>query len=348
MKRIIVCCDGTWNRPDQVHNGQTCASNVTKLARCIAPLDSAGVSQVVFYDKGVGTGRFDRIWGGAFGAGIDDKILDAYRFLMTTYDPGDELFFFGFSRGAYTVRSTFGLIRNSGLLKREFAHKLHDAFELYRRRDDASRPDQVESELFRRSYSYEPRAKFMGVWDTVGSLGMPVGGLFKLFNQRYRFHDMTLSSYVDNAYQALSIDEHRKPFQPSVWKQSQNADGQVLEQVWFAGVHSNVGGSYPQAGLSDITLMWMIRKAQACHLAVDMTQMASINNPQPDPMGTLYDSQTVWYKITGLGDYVRPMDQSSNQTVAQSAVDRMTKDPTYQPSNLKDFLAKGGKVTPVP
>jgi uncharacterized protein (DUF2235 family) len=101
----------------------------------------------VFYDKGVGTGHFDRLLGGAFGWGIKEKILDAYRFLIINYEPGDELFFFGFSRGAYTVRSTFGLIRNCGLLKPEFAHKLPDAYALYRRRDDASHPDAVESEL---------------------------------------------------------------------------------------------------------------------------------------------------------------------------------------------------------
>src|SRR3954462_4049838 len=113
MKRIVILCDGTWNRPDQVHAGEVCASNVTKLGRCVAPIDSAGVRQLMFYDKGVGTGRFDRFRGGAFGWGLKKKILDAYRFLITTYDPGDEIFFFGFSRGAYTVRSTFGLIRNS-------------------------------------------------------------------------------------------------------------------------------------------------------------------------------------------------------------------------------------------
>ncbi len=194
MKRILVCCDGTWNRPDQVHNGEVCASNVTKLARCIAPIDSQGIRQLMFYDKGVGTGHFDRIRGGAFGWGIKRKILDAYRFLMINYEPGDELFFFGFSRGAYTVRSTFGLIRNSGLLKPAFAHKLIDAYALYRRRDDASHPDAVESELFRRSYSEEPRAKFIGVWDTVGALGLPVGGLLQFINQRWKFHDMTLSA----------------------------------------------------------------------------------------------------------------------------------------------------------
>lgn len=119
MKRIAICCDGTWNRPDQMHDGELCPSNVTKIASCIAPIHN-GVSQLVFYDKGVGTGRFDRLLGGACGWGIKRKILDVYRFLIATYQPEDELYFFGFSRGAYTVRSTFGLIRNSGLLKPEF------------------------------------------------------------------------------------------------------------------------------------------------------------------------------------------------------------------------------------
>jgi uncharacterized protein (DUF2235 family) len=255
VKRIVICCDGTWNRPDQVHQGETCASNVTKIARCIAAVDPLGIPQLVFYDKGVGTGHFDRLRGGAFGWGIKKKILDAYRFLIINYKPPDELFFLGFSRGAYTVRSTFGLIRNSGLLKPKFIHKLEDAYALYRRRDDASHPDAVESELFRRSYSTEPRAKFMGVWDTVGALGLPVGGLLQFINKRWSFHDMTLSSWVDNAFQALAIDERRKPFQAAIWDQSANANGQVLDQVWFSGVHSNVGGSYPRAGLSDIALL---------------------------------------------------------------------------------------------
>jgi uncharacterized protein (DUF2235 family) len=348
-KRILICCDGTWNRPDQMQDGQVCASNVTKIARCVSPVDSRGIQQLMFYDKGVGTGRFDRIRGGAFGSGIDKKILDAYRFLMINYTPGDELFFFGFSRGAYTVRSTFGFIRNSGLLKPEFAHKLPDAYALYRRRDNASHPDAVESELFRRSYSREPRAKFIGVWDTVGALGIPVGGLLQFLNKRRKFHDMTLSSWVDNAFQALAIDERRKPFQPSIWEQSTKANGQALEQVWFAGVHSNVGGSYPQSGLSDITLLWMMAKAEACGLAIDHNCMATVNNPKPDPSGKLYDSQTAWYKIAGLGDYIRPIGQKTKESAASTAIDRSANAANkYQPPNLKEFLAHGGTVSQVP
>ncbi len=338
MKRIAICCDGTWNRPDQMQGGQVCASNVTKIARCI-PSSDRGVQQLVFYDKGVGTGRFDRLAGGAFGLGIKKKILDVYRFLMATYEPGDDLFFLGFSRGAYTVRSSFGLIRNCGLLKPEFAHKLEDAYSLYRRRDDASHPDAVESELFRRSYSTEPRAKFIGVWDTVGALGLPVGGVLKFINKRWSFHDMTLSSWADNAYQALAIDEHRKPFQPAVWNRSTNANGQVLEQVWFAGVHSNVGGSYPSTGLSDITLLWMLDRAEACGLAINRDLVATVDKPQPDPFGKLYDSQTIWYKLAGLGDYLRTIGQGDMETVSGSAIERLNNpDCQYAPKNLVNYL----------
>jgi uncharacterized protein (DUF2235 family) len=302
----------------------------------------------MFYDRGVGTGRFDHLRGGAFGWGIKKKILDAYSFLMINYEPGDELFFLGFSRGAYTVRSIFGLIRNSGLLKLEFAHKLEDAYALYRRRDIASHPDAVESELFRRTYSQEPRAKFMGVFDTVGALGIPVGGLLKFINKRWSFHDMRLSSWVDNAFQALAIDERRKPFQPAIWNQGSNTSGQVLEQVWFAGVHSNVGGSYPQAGLSDITLLWMIGKAEACGLAIDRNCLATFNNPKPNAFDEIYNSQTVWYKIAGLGDYIRPMGQETKESAASSAVDRLENPQSdYHPPNLADFLKHGGAITQI-
>lgn len=344
----MICCDGTWNRPDQVHEGKTCASNVTKVARSIAPADVRGVAQLVFYDKGVGTGRFDRLLGGGFGWGIKKKILDAYQYLMARYEPGDEIFFLGFSRGAYTVRSTYGLIRNSGLLKREFGHKLGDAYALYRRRDDRSHPDAVESELFRKTYSWEPRAKFIGVWDTVGALGIPVGGLLQLVNKRWAFHDMTLSSWVDNAFQALAIDEHRKPFQAAVWDRSANANGQILEQVWFAGVHSNVGGSYPETGLSDIALLWMIGKLEACGVAIDKGSLETTSNPKPDAFGTLYDSQTIWYKFAGLGDYVRPIGKKSQESAASTAVERMNaQSAEYRPANLKAFLDKGGSVSQV-
>jgi len=150
---------------------------------------------------------------------------------------------------------------------------------------------------------------------------------------------MTLSSWVENAFQALAIDERRKPFRPSVWQRSPHAGSQVLEQVWFAGAHSNVGGSYPDSGLSDITLLWMLAKVEACGLEIDRSRLASVENPQPSPFGTVYDSQTIWYKLVGLGDYIRPIGQGANEAVANTAVERSTNSSCqYQPSNLKAFL----------
>jgi len=339
-KRLVVCCDGTWNMPDQPS-----PSNVTKVALALERLDPAGVEQRVYYDKGVGTGRFDRIRGGAFGWGISKNIWEAYRFLVANYQPGDELFFFGFSRGAYTVRSAVGFIRNSGLLKPEFADKLEDAYQLYRRRDDASHPDAVESELFRKSFAHEVRVKFMGVWDTVGSLGIPFGPL-RILNYPWRFHDVQLSRSVHFAYQALAIDERRRPFKPSIWEQHRDAKGQVLEQVWFAGVHSNVGGSYPDTGLSDIPLLWMVNKAAHCGLAFDHTRLMAM--VKPNALGKIIDSQTWYYKMLG-GDYIRPMGTIASESVASTAQDR-TKDPpsNYRPKNLLQYLTGGGHVTPVP
>lgn len=144
---------------------------------------------------------------------------------------------------------------------------------------------------------------------------------------------------------ALAIDEHRKAFQPSVWDRSPSSNGQVLEQVWFAGVHSNIGGSYPRAGLSDITLLWKIGKAEKCGFSIDHNCMTTFNNPKPDPFGTLYDSQTAWFKISSLGGYVRPIGQKANESAASTAVDHLNNPKSkYQLSNLKDFLARDEQV----
>lgn len=341
-KRLVICCDGTWNKPDQQS-----PSNVTKAALAVSAVGANGVQQLVYYDKGVGTGRFDHLGGGAFGWGLSDNIKQAYRFLLENYAPGDELFFFGFSRGAYTVRSLAGLIRNSGLLKSPFTFKLDEAYALYRRRDSASHPSAVESQLFRKSFSWEPRVKFIGVWDTVGSLGIPVEGLLGIFNRPWRFHDVQLSRSVENAFQALAIDEHRSAFQPAIWVQHPEAYGQVLEQVWFAGAHSNVGGGYPDSGLSDIALSWMIRKAQNCGLAFDSDWLRSMTHENPE--GQIVNSQNLFFFLMGGGNYTRPIPKEPGQFVASTAAGRMksaAKD--YHPENLQKYLKGGGPVANVP
>jgi uncharacterized protein (DUF2235 family) len=321
-KRLVVCCDGTWNSPDQNKNHVSCPTNVTRFALAIAAQNKDGIDQLVYYHKGVGTGKFDRLRGGAFGRGLTKNIKDAYSFLIENYQFGDELFFFGFSRGAYTARSTVGLIRNSGLPRREYIHKLDDAYELYRRRDDDSHPNAVQ--LFRKSFAYadETRIRFIGVWDTVGSLGIPKIGLGivnALLKHRWSFHDVQLSRSVDCEFQALAIDEQRKPFAPAIWQQQPGSVGQLLEQVWFSEVHSNVGGGYPETGLSDITLRWMVDKAKGCGLAFDEQYLKE--KLKPDPLAKIMDSMTCFYRL--FGRYTRPIGESDkSERAAGTAVKR--------------------------
>jgi len=296
---------------------------------------------VVFYDAGVGTRRFEHVIGGAFGFGLSSKVKDAYRFLIETYEPGDEIFLFGFSRGAYTARSTAGLIRNCGILRRDQATRLDAGYELYRRRDSASLPSEFESQLFRRMYACEPetRIRFIGVWDTVGALGIPSGipwlpvSWVQSFNKRWAFHDLRLSRYVDYAYQAVAIDERRPQFQPALWEQQPGAGQQVLEQVWFAGVHTNIGGGYQDTGLSAITLLWMKDNAERCGLAFRAPYFEQ-EHLQPNPLGVLRDSRVGlyrWFPPTWRPIGVAP---ASNERISETALARLAADPTYQPKNL--------------
>jgi uncharacterized protein (DUF2235 family) len=304
MKRIITCSDGTWNKPtdDSTINNQD--TNVFKIYDYITTgKDASGntVKQLKFYDKGVGTStkKSTNILEGITGEGLDENIKDAYRFITENYEEGDEIYLFGFSRGAYTARSTAGCIRNSGLLKNGYYHLLDEAFELYRDRTDSTKPDSDKMKTFKDSYCYEPRIKMIGVWDTVGSLGIPLN-IFQQWNhKRYAFHDVMLSRSVDYAYHALALHERRTTFTPTLWEKNEDQDAQykqVLEQVWFRGVHSNVGGGYPDAGLSNIALKWMICKAQKVGLAFTI-------QPEfiPDINGALVNSATWYYKLLGLG-----------------------------------------------
>lgn len=339
MKRIVICADGTWNTPDQFEGGQRRPTNVTRMALSVAPRDDAGNKQLVFYHKGVGTSRFTRFLGGAFGVGLSGNVKEAYSYLVDAYEPDDLLYFFGFSRGAYTVRSTVGMIRNCGLLRREHVGRLNEAHKLYRRRDPESKPTEIESQLFRRSYSHEIGIHFIGVWDTVGSLGIPLSW-FGLLNRGLRFHDVDLSSWVANAFQALAIDERRGPFKPAIWKQQESGrrGGQTLEQRWFAGVHSNVGGGYRNTGLADIAFQWMAENATACGLKLDSSRLDPAVNPQPG--GVLRDSRSLFYKF--WSDHVRPIGAASdtNETISDSAQERYDRveQPQYRPRNLKAYF----------
>ena len=291
----------------------------------------------------MGTRRFERIRGGAFGLGLSRNVRDCYLFLVENYLPGDDLFFFGFSRGAFTARSTVGLVRNSGILLAEHIDRINDAYALYRARGDRSHPRGTEAQIFRRTYSHpDPDIHFVGVWDTVGALGIPIDGIrLPWITNRWSFHDTTLSSHVRFAYQALAIDEQRGPFRPNLWEQQTGVTGQTLEQLWFAGVHSDVGGGYSDPALPEIALLWMVERARACGLAFEPGHFQLAGN---NAFGAIHNSRKGFYRL--LRPYRRPL-VADDSAVASSAKRRETEMADYRPENLAKYLAAGGPVTPV-
>ncbi|MEU5262764.1 DUF2235 domain-containing protein [Amycolatopsis sp. NPDC021455] len=342
-KRLVICCDGTWDKL-----GRPNPTNVAKVKNAVAETDSAGIRQIAFHGDGVGTGPglWDHLTGGAFGAGLSAKVRDAYGFVVDNFEPGDELFFFGFSRGAYTARSTVGFIRNCGVLRRENAGLVKEAYRLYRDRDtSATGPNSPKAKEFREKYAHEDRTpiRFIGVWDTVGALGIPLSGgrLLNLLNRRWQFHDTQLSSIVQSAFQALAVDEHRTSFKPAVWDPS---EGQERAQVWFAGDHSDVGGGHPVSDLSDLALRWMTDRAHHCGL--DFKPGAFTGLHPGKPLGELHESPTAFFRL--FGSVVRGIGTVDPQTefAASTAVDRHTHmKPPYAPDNLVTYLAAHHTMT---
>ncbi len=370
MKRLVLFCDGTWNTADQKsersdsQSARTypCPTNVVRAAYRVAKQDGA-VPQIVFYDEGVGTGNWwDKIWGGAAGSGLERNVHDAYRFLIANYEAGDELFLFGFSRGAFTARSIAGMVRKCGILKRERVNRYPDAKRLYH---STTRPADSRAVEFRNENSVGDGApikvRFIGVWDTVGSLGIPLPVLRKGHAVKYHFHDAELSGAVENAFHALAIDEHRTPFEPTLWM-FKPKEGQRVEQVWFCGVHSDVGGGYVERKLSDIPLRWMLDRAVECGLRLDAAVEAALPM-DPGPTAAPHDSMTILYRLIGmvgrrlwkrLGLLDRPMGWSPDpgnsgarigdpsQTVHPSVRVRWDADPGYRPVNLRDYFTRTG------
>jgi uncharacterized protein (DUF2235 family) len=360
-KRLVVCCDGTWNTPDQLSGGRPAPTNVAKVALAVAPTDSAGRVQRLHYQRGVGTAKGERIRGGAFGFGLSRDVCDTYRFLVRNFEPGDELFFFGFSRGAYTARSTVGLVRNAGILRREHVERVDEAYALYRSKNNRTHPKTVESELFRRTYSHETRIRFLGVWDTVGSLGIPFSGsrVVNLINRRWQFHDTVLSSTVDAAFHALAIDEKRGPFRPALWQEARGTSGQRREQVWFTGAHCDVGGGTRDPALSEIALLWMVDRARSCGLAFSADAFAPLTPGSeaqrhsgkvvaPDARGPIHESRKGPYRL--LQSFIRPLGvtDAEHEYAASSAVERHKETAGYRPQNLVTYLGNARhRIMPV-
>lgn len=318
MKRIVILCDGTWNRADQ-----TFPTNVRQLSLLIPQRDPDGVEQKVLYFQGVGVpekgGWLERInetiSGGAMGWGLDDKIAVAFLHLARHYQPGDEVYVFGFSRGAYTARSLVGLIRNVGLPANPSHDLVRECFALYRDRGEDTSPDAGHSLRFRlrhspglttsdeetawRKTNGHPvgspfRVTYLGIWDTVGALGIPShwGMPARLANRKYRFHDTDLSRMVLSARHALALDEHRRHFVPTVWTNLENLrplrpPGSYLQQ-WFAGDHGSVGGGGDVLGLANLSMAWVVAGACAAGLHVPEPVFERLG-AMADPLAPLHN-----------------------------------------------------------
>ncbi len=320
-KRIAFCSDGTWDS----------ATNKTNVYKLYKALVVSG-DQVPLYDDGVGANMLaiEKLLGGAFGTGLFEKIKDGYKKIAHLYEANDEIFLFGFSRGAYTARSLAGMITACGLPTQNFTDDLVEtAFNAYR--DKANR-QQILQKLAN-CHMYNAKIKMIGVWDTVGSLGIP-SVIGKVDPILYGFLDTSLSPNVLNAYHALAIDEMRCEFPPTLWT-SAPAPGQMLEQVWFCGVHSDVGGGEPDDGasstaLSDITLGWMMSKASALGLQFDAAVQAQYSIPL-DSKYALSTLHTSWSPLCGI-----PQRRSipNNASIANSVAIRLQADTAWRPENL--------------
>lgn len=273
MKRLVICYDGTWNavtNPDEV-------TNVVRMAQAIKSVAEDGTTQVVYYNAGVGSGGpIDRFVGGVFGAGLRNNVKRGLAFLSLNWDPeelpdnpvADEIYIFGFSRGAYSARALAGVIGAIGGIPRQASFdQLEDIWNHYRKTPQERRQDdeRIKKLIYEMPQQKKPIVKCVGVWDTVGSYGVPaglgLGALARKFTSWTRgFHDNEIGSYIEYGLHAMAIDEERRAFPATSWVTSKPEDRPGVEQVWFAGAHSNVGGGYKESGLSDLALLWMIAR----------------------------------------------------------------------------------------
>lgn len=310
MKNLIVCTDGTWNTPKQKDRGKVSPTNVYKIFNGI---DDSSPDTEKYYDQGVGTGNWDKWTGGITGAGLEENIIQAYEFLSAYYETGDKIYAFGFSRGAYTARSLMGLVATYGIPKNSSDCRL--VFEHYRKLGKCEIIFQEVAEI-----------EFLGMWDTVGALGIPIGFFRKIFgNEKHQFHDTKLSDKVKHAFHAIGIDEKRQPFKPTLWTNTELLKKTTVEQKWFVGVHCNIGGGYADTGLSDITLQWMIDKLQKYS---DLTVNIETN---PNYLGELRNSLSFYVK-SWFSPYIRAVNNAQkHNSVCKRFNNKATK---YNPENV--------------
>jgi uncharacterized protein (DUF2235 family) len=370
MKRLAVFLDGTWNDSAD-------ATNVSRLYDLVAPQDAAGTGQFCHYDPGVGTAPFHRLLGGAFGEGLSRNVCDAYRFLVNNYEDRDEVYIFGFSRGAYTARSLGGLVAFCGLLRKHAPLTIEAITDRYQRRKGSAVPI-AKLEFLRRSggwlgaedawlldCSRRIPIRMIGVWDTVGALGIPWTGPL-IGRKALYFHNPNLSTIYEHAFQALALDENRAAYHPTLWTLfAPEASGtpsplppapesmRRVEQRWFIGAHANVGGGYRDDPLSFIPLAWMQGKAERLGLKFKATVTVPPDAWMAPPvdsysrfLGGAYRTLTLgrrfwrsigWERRKVKGGWSYPVNEVIDETVFErvQATD-------YRPKNLLDWAERTG------
>ena len=354
-RNLVVCCDGTGNKYGD------CNSNVVKLYGVLVDDER----QRCYYHPGVGTegsptshNKLDELWstlmGLAFGAGLLRYVGDAYRFLMNEYREGDRIYLFGFSRGAYTVRALSGMLSMYGLLHSGNDGLIPYIIRLFARKTRSANGMQQVFDIasgFKKTFSRDVRIHMVGVWDTVSSVGIIWDPLKLPYTAR--------NPSMDHGRHAVSIDERRCFFRNNLWGVPYS--GQSIKQVWFPGVHSDVGGSYPQvqSGLSQAALQWMLCEAMPLGLLIDPQKankaLGRVPPPPPvapDPAQRIHDSlEGAWWLLEVLPhryyDFATqklkwkiPLGMSRQippgSIFHESVPKKIAVDPTYRPQNLPD------------
>jgi hypothetical protein len=316
MKRIVICYDGTWNTLAD----PSAVTNVVRVGQAVKATDEHNQSQIVYYNTGVGSGGpLDRFLGGLFGVGVRSNVKRGLAFLALNWTAGDEIYIFGFSRGAYTARALAGVITAiRGIPRQEYFHRLEDIWNFYRLsprerfNDEARRKHEIDKMVFDVPKP-TPLVKCLAVWDTVGSYGIPSGFGFSSLARRLTawtrgFHDNMLHPRIEVALQALAIDELRPAFSPTAWvgDPTEANENQRVEQVWFAGAHANVGGGYLRSGLSDLALIWMMARVEAL-TKLRFSEEYIAKNFWPCAACSLYRSSRGWWRVSSLSPYRRPL-----------------------------------------
>jgi uncharacterized protein (DUF2235 family) len=342
MKRIVICADGTWNVRDQIDSktGKRRPTNVTKLARAVKSRAGGNIDQVVIYHDGIGTrGNLAKWTGGAFGEGIENNIRNLYRSVIYNYVEGDELYLFGFSRGAFTVRTLAGFMKLVGLVRKDDDYYVPDIYECYENNYVTGSAEWTKAFHNVRQVSKCPPIRFVGVWDTVGALGAPgfVGKVAALFNaNKYGYHNVKLNDAIENAFHAVAIDERRGPFKPDIWDRPSDWKGN-LRQAWFPGVHSDIGGGLTPDGLANCALHWIAGHAQALGLELNSEYLTFF---EPHPEATLHNSMTLKYRAFPPCDRSIGEHLSAGEFVHHAAYERWNTVVSYRPRKLREFFDK--------